>query len=840
MIARCRMIRWLLLLGLALASFGAQAQYRWPTLQFEVFAGNPYALDSGIDVDWLEMEDLIGGISDATRHDIERAMHEAAVWYQARGFPPPVIGDIVDTDDGRAYRIYVCSRDWDQAAVDFVFGAGFVLNFAEWEQCGYDPIKQTSSAAYYTPDCPQVTSKGRRSKLIVINADASLDANGRLTELGYQTLAHEMLHAIMPNTVLGRSDPDCKKSKWISEGIADAVGWDIAEELWAHRYVSSMQDSDITKRWGYRPYFERLPQQGDVGIPGLPSDVKLDAGYHTSSFWRFIADAYPKGWNVMVSAGRSGPPGLLDLPLEGTGWRSEVNWIDKGLRGKFNYGLDAMFGSFVGYFSYSIPPFKRYRGKNPESQEVVAHWTNLLFEQCASVNLTSGGQQKVNLKIKGLGARCIWVEPTGRQGAIQVTFQAGHDDLSLLDDIWISRPGTTLLVRASMTGQLPNGPTQYIATWKDFPQDGNERTLYVVSNVARKPDQSKPREIDLTVSLPSNTNSARGKLPPRKYVPPPEKPSHEKHAKSLSRRNSETRNMINEQMNEDKKSLSENVSHATRISRQLNIPDCPRPFLYSPCGPQMSISLSVMPGTYIMPGQVNAQGGMAAQVMGGLQAMATTSAFDTQPVMEELVAKIEAIDGSSVSIVTPLFDYGFSGSFDNAQIGVTMRGGKHYSAFGPPDASGNTPLTGQVTIEEYTPYTVRGSFVAPLAEFVLSPSGEPVYTPRETVTGTFMSVAPWQEDERVQVVQDSTEVMADDIMNSLGVPAGTAWSLKQQGKIPGTSAAPSAGGGGGGSGSAGGGALQTNECTCECETKPFADDLCALLCEEEFAACKDP
>ena len=40
----------------------------------------------------------------------------------------------------------------------------------------------------------------------------------------------------------------------------------------------------------------------------------------------------------------------------------------------------------------------------------------------------------------------------------------------------------------------------------------------------------------------------------------------------------------------------------------------------------------------------------------------------------------------------------------------------------------------------------------------------------------------------------------------------------------------------GGTASAGGGSVD-GECACECDFREFADELCEMFCEEEFAAC---
>lgn len=60
------------------------------------------------------------------------------------------------------------------------------------------------------------------------------------------------------------------------------------------------------------------------------------------------------------------------------------------------------------------------------------------------------------------------------------------------------------------------------------------------------------------------------------------------------------------------------------------------PFKYDACRPALVISLDLMPGTYIGPRYTNAQGGIAAQTFGALQAMAQTSVLDTEAVMRRL------------------------------------------------------------------------------------------------------------------------------------------------------------------------------------------------------------
>ena len=553
---------------IAIFSLPAQAADPWPTTRFQVFAGNPFAENTNIDVDWFEFEEHVFGLDEDVRNDIERAFQEAAQWYQQRGFPPPVLEPMVNTEDGPAYRVYVCSRDWDQKAYAWIFGENHSFAGLEWHECGWDFRTNSTNLGLYVPDCPQVPG---RSKFMVVNSDSSLGANGKLNEAGYQTIAHELMHTIVANTSFRRSDPGCKATGWIEESIADAISIDLAEDLRKGRYREGNSNGAVIKRYGYRPYLERLPQAGSVPIPNASGSTP--AKYTTSSFWRYIADAHPNKWKVLVTQeipGATAPPGLLDIPLEGTGWRNEVNWLNMGLRNQFNLRLRDLYSLFVNYLPYQIAPLNHYNNKS--AQDSLEHWVGLLFGSCESVDLTSSSSKTFTLNIKGLASACVWVEPTNAPGMIQITFQAANADLDLLKAISIGRSGTALLSRAVPIGHAKHDPSQYLASWRDYPQDGSKRTLYVITNVAHEPEDSEARQVTFTAALPDNKNSARNNssLPPRRVAQPPQKPAYNKHAPSLAQQRSKTAKMVQEQVNLDKKTLNPNVSNSTRAIRRPN------------------------------------------------------------------------------------------------------------------------------------------------------------------------------------------------------------------------------------------------------------------------------
>lgn len=844
----------ILALGLSIFGLSAQAAQGWPTTQFKVFVGNPYTGNVIYELfgsyDWIEFEDWFDQPPQSVIDDVERAFNEAAEWYVREGFPAPDLEPLIETDNGLAYQVYLCDYEADQRMWNWIVDnapgdwAGFTLGSLDqvsWSMCGVDPKKPTKPAAgLYVGPCEGATY---RTRIMVINRGKAIH-DKKLTESGYQTVAHELMHAIMASTPFSRSNRRCehpqKPDKWITEGIPDAISYDIAEEKWEKtRYQPKTDGNSVAKRHGYRPYFERLPQDRNLQIPGYPAGSMAQGDYGTSSFWRYVADAYPKDWKVLFTPPEGGAPGLLDIPLPdaNTDWRDEVRWLDQGLRGKFNLGLSEMYALFVSNFSHRLAPFKRYESGSAEDH--IEHWAGILFDQCETIDLTNSGKAEFTLKIKSLASACVWVEPTWTPGIVQISFIAGNDDLELLKAITIGRYGTTLLTRAVPIAETPNAPTRYTAAWRDFPQDGAKRTLYIFSNVAKDPSKTREREITFTAVLPGNSNSARTTVPlPPRSAPPPQQPSYKKHAQRLSRQKQNTDKMIRQQMNLDKESLNPHVSSATLVSRRPNSPDCPDPFKYSPCGPQMSIGLSLMPGSYIVPGQTATVGGGAGQAFSAMSAVAQTSLFDTQEHAERLATVLKNIDGSDVGIAIPLVEYGYSGSFDRAAITVNMSGDRSCSAIAPPDETGWTPLTGQVTIEEYSPVVLIGSFSASLLESVEGPGGQGSYKSCGTVSGRFTSVAPFQSDERSVAVMDSIEEMTDDMVNAMGLPADMIYKMRQEGTLVPQATDISNSGGAASASQVGGGGMD-GECTCECETKPFADDLCALLCEEEFAACED-
>lgn len=789
----------------------------WEIQQFEVFAGAPYMRDDGIvdtvGFDWAEAEDWFPGFD---REEVERAFNEAAAWYSKQGFPEPLLEPVVGTEKGPAYRIYVCSEE--------LMASKAFYNLAEWikDKAGLEgDIPHWASCEYwgaYGGACAR--SKGARPTFY-LNADGPAFEKGRLTVRGRQTVAHELFHAIQGNTVMGRSPQPCKQNDWILEGMADAISMDMLPKLWS-AYPEPTDDDWILKDFGVRPYYETLA---------------LDpSGYPVSSFWRFLADQNG-GYDFLIT-GRDKTPGVFDFEIHEAGkWQSEVSWLDAGLYAKFNMRLNELLGLFMNDFSMRVPPLS---WKSGSAEKDWPKWVKGVLGDCEEIALSDRKPSQVFARnIAPVAGDCAWLTVNVAQATAQVSLQAETDDLAVFKDIWVGlAEGNAVLSDAMIAGTSPTDPGKSIGIWHNFTVRSGFPTLLTFTNAADDPEHSKQRLVFFDISMPSSTNSLRGNAPagPGKAAPPAQKPSYNKHTQTLPKKMAATSRMISEQKRLDKEALSPHAALSTSVALRPEVPPCREAFEYTPCGPYTSIKMELLPGTYLNLALSAGTGGMTSQVFSSLMGQAMSNPFDAGDAMAELAEKLESIDASSVSIMMPFIDYGFTGSIDNAMISTTV-GGRHMQSVGPLDGTYQSPLIGSVSIEEYTPMRIRGSYTAPLAWFDPAPAPDqpPVYRRGPTLTGSFNQVAPWLEDSRVARIQlQSQREMADDVGKALGVPAATMRSLRDQGAIPdgASPGAPSSGGGGSG------GAVSSG-CQCDCANKGKVDELCEFYCEEQFAACPD-
>ena len=187
---------------------------QWPVKDFVVFFGEPWSSnvpdlveigryvtdESSYELD--TREDRPAHIPESTVTEIENYLGLVARRYEALGFLPPTLEPVIRQADGRfAYRVYLYDTDQDAPASYSTDCAGGVL-------------RRIIRVDLDNPSSP---------------AGLAIGQNGKITDKGYQDLAHELFHAVQASYPLFKEN--CALGDWIFEGTADALGVDLAREL---------------------------------------------------------------------------------------------------------------------------------------------------------------------------------------------------------------------------------------------------------------------------------------------------------------------------------------------------------------------------------------------------------------------------------------------------------------------------------------------------------------------------------------------------------------------------------------------------------------------------------
>lgn len=291
-----------------------------------------------------------------------------------------------------------------------------------------------------------------------------------------------------------------------------------------------------------------------------------------------------------------------------------------------------------------------------------------------------------------------------------------------------------------------------------------------------------------------------------------------------------------EAMREDLSRLTANSPSGAVMKRQPkgNICALSAPFELLACGPMTTISLALTPGMFGSLDQTTTRGGLAAQFMDQLQAM---DAAAGPSLLDDLARQADAVDGSSITIVIPLIDYGFTGSFGNAAISMNRANTEThdgvYQAIGPRDSMPGPdqafPLSGNVTIEEYSPWVLRGTFSGAMVDMSQSNLAvdDPVLNVVHQLSGTFNVIGPWRGDERAVLISD------EDMERTARQDAGSVFEGASGTDDTGapSSSTPAAGGSGGLPGA-------VASCDCSCNVARSAAPACLQQCEGTFQACQ--
>ena len=143
-------------------------------------------------------------------------------------------------------------------------------------------------------------------------------------------------------------------------------------------------------------------------------------------------------------------------------------------------------------------------------------------------------------------------------------------------------------------------------------------------------------------------------------------------------------------------------------------------------------------------GPTAASGGMLKQ-MGSLN---ETGTGDEQVMATLVQTMANNKRGSLVSLSIPVVDYGYSGTVSNAVLEVPGEGKDTFTAVHTaPDENGMYTPNGTVTITEYSPHMLRGTFSGSLVkveDMHKASSENPVLPVSETISGQFAVAAPWR------------------------------------------------------------------------------------------------
>jgi len=245
----------------------------------------------------------------------------------------------------------------------------------------------------------------------------------------------------------------------------------------------------------------------------------------------------------------------------------------------------------------------------------------------------------------------------------------------------------------------------------------------------------------------------------------------------------------------------------------------------------------LLPGSFGQLGYVTGTGGSISQGMALFSGMAKAGAGGLGEDWMAAARRADSQDGAEVHIIIPLIDYGYTGSFNNAEITVSRANSGVYQAVGPEDVIPGQdvgyPLSGHVTIERYSPTVLKGSFSAALVDMSRVPITKalnPTLPIHASIKGDFNIVAPWQGDNRngltspyedvEQLKQDMTEAYPF-LGNRVDEMVDQMVANRKQGSGNGPAQAQGAAG----------------SCDCSCNRLGMSDPVCEPVCRVSFSAC---
>lgn len=834
----------------------AAAPTTWRISHFEVVQAEPWEAGSKVEgslariaqmfgFDTMDMVEVKHPLTPETKAEIEAFLHGAAGLMQKWGFPEPNLTDIVERADGRkAYRIYYTNIPDDSGL--------------------YDDVNPTN------PLVPRLPA-------LFVNADSVMNENG-VRPFGYGVLAHELFHAVQDSTPFYRGDLQMNRGNfiatrfdhypnpWMSEGQADAVGWDIVRIL---KPAMFRRHGDAFETWGARDYSDELV------VEGSGSDTPPTEAYRTASFWRYLAEVNHAKKTPRRYASHPGPePFPVDysylayflkrLPMQLENGNDEIDWLDALTRTypQFRVPLRDYFAEFLAaYAAYGTHRVERTHGKGWK-------WLNRGFHQepvephprtgrksgrthqpgCWFAGLTPEYRDsRVSFRIARTAGACIELQVAGFEGDLPVTITLKAGNREKLGQLRIGVAGER---RTAKTAWIMSD-SEASRTRHDFRVPADDVTRFVVSNMASKPSETVDQEAEVVFVV---SGVEMGNVPPPSGSGDAEQPAADPDPEKAARKRMATA----------APGVSLKGPYTAAVKRRED-------------RDEMTISLGAVPEAAQVLGEVNISGLSALGRMNPGQHIVWNEARKRQG--EIMGATAAVARGDQVRLKIPRIDYGFTGTFDHARIRL-VRGGNPMAALvaDPAAYAGlrqgegqdlhaldlqSCEPNGHVTIDEYTPDLLRGSFSGQLVEKYrrtehgLSAACEPPLTVVRNISGRFWVATPWLLDDRYEgpePVDTLVEDFAADWMEQMGImiPAMEARLPEESGPPPSPGSPPNPG-----PGTGAGGAAVIEQCDCSCagyekvkalerrarETgfvataRDQAISMCAMQCMAQYAAC---
>jgi len=692
----------------------------WPTTQFEVIessnfeeSGNPNWLAGNFD---LIDDDASIPLTPALKALIEQYLSAVATQYKSWGLPAPHI-DLVERADGaKAYRVQY-----------------YDLND------GY---------AFFGPKCGS-------TKVSTIHLNAKkLTRNGSITNKGYVDMAHEFFHAVEGNSNI-RLDA-CGKGieygKWITEGLAEAIGQDMAWQLVGSKGTASGSIN---------------PQRRPLAVP-LNSDGIAE--YQSSSFWRYLAElkylSTPK--NAASKPGPEKPAGfeqgntgtdysyvagLFEKPISGKGPAKELEWLEGHLKTSFKSELSHIYIDFVSV----LAQYGLYRVEGQSSRfEIDVLWRDNVFEvggskgngvTCEPMSIgLSAKHATLNVELAKVATRCIELDvgDTGTPLAWNVEVVAENE--TLLKQVRMGMAGGKEIFTSGVF-KLQKNSSGATVEWAVTLEPGKKQYL-LLANVAKSPWRTESQTVQLFLTLEGRQDNLAPSQPGTRTSTGHSPDATPGPAGADDARQQSSAEMGYQPIGSGSAdwSYEDATEFCTRKSRAKGNCHTEAELVFTTAAP---------------PNLMIAQLGNASQAM-------NTMSGDAAGMMRFMEFE-DATDGTKLELRVPDIDYGFTGTINGVAFTVS---GTHESAGlrawktsaispTPPCIWGNP--NGRVTIEEFSPHILRGHYEANLISAELLPDDFrgrcPVKSVVKQLSGSFVVAVPWMDDNRQ--VEDTSWLRED-------------------------------------------------------------------------------